>query len=72
MFWLFIMCTATLIVGILGARYHRHRVESWKSYPSTEEYMVCLLIGWSSWMIIIVTAPFSAITLIALIMSFIK
>lgn len=72
MFWLFIVCTAILIAGILGARYHYRRVKSWKSCPSTEEYMECLLIGWSSWMIIVLVSPFSAITLITLIMNLIR
>lgn len=52
MFWVFVICLAFFIIGIVGANYHYNRVKSWDKSPTTEEYMGCLLIGWCSWMLI--------------------
>lgn len=75
LFWLCIICIVCIIffvISVKGIIYHCNRVESWTEIPTTEEYMECLIIGWSSWMCAIGTGVGAFFTLMALVLSIIK
>lgn len=71
-FWLFIGCVLFLIIGIIGAIYHYRRVKAWDKCPPSSEYMECLFIGWSSWMLIVLAGSFTLFILPFLITGIMK
>lgn len=70
--WVFIGCLVFLIIGIVIAAYHNRRVKSWNGVPSTEEYMLCLFIGWGGWMLIVIAGGCTLFVLPVLVIEVIK
>ena len=71
-FWTFVGCIIPLIIGIKYAKYYHRRVKGWGKIPTTKEYMKCLFIGWSSYMLILIYGCFAFFVLLVLITSILK
>lgn len=64
MFCIFVSEVVFFVCGIMLAIYHYRRVNKWDKTPTTTEYMECLFIGWSAWMLIIIVGGCLLFTLL--------